>query len=109
LDASFTKVGPLENRTFPGEKRTIPPFRRRAGKPGDNRTVPIFLPEPGQGTINSQIRSGGTIKKKMKVTRAVLKALLRTFFLSTKCLEYSVYVMAKATAAAQRTNALRPA
>ena len=41
-------------------KRTIPPFRRRAGKPGDNRTVP-----------------------------------------STKCLEYSVYVMAKAMAAAK--------
>lgn len=60
MDASFTKVGPLENRTFPGEKRTIPPFRRRAGKPGDNRTVP-----------------------------------------STKCLEYSVYVMAKAMAAAK--------
>jgi hypothetical protein len=48
------------------------------------------------------------IKKKTKAANAILKALLRTFFLSTKCFEYSAYVMAKAMAA-QRTNARRPA
>lgn len=41
------------------------------------------------------------IKKKTKATRAILKALLRTFCLSRKCLEYSAYVMAKAMAAAK--------
>ena len=41
------------------------------------------------------------IKKKTKATSAILKALLRTFFLSTKCFEYSAYVMAKAMAAAK--------
>jgi hypothetical protein len=51
--------------------------------------------------MNNQIRSGGMIKKKTKATSAIPKALRRTFFLSTKCFEYSTYVIAKAMAAAK--------
>ena len=43
---------------------------------------------------------GGTVKKRTKVTRAIPRAFLSTFFLSTRCFEYSAEVMMKAIAAA---------
>jgi hypothetical protein len=55
-----------------------------------------------------QIISGGTIKKKIKATKAIPRAFFRAFFLSTKCLAYSEYVMTNAMAAAkgEKTRAI---